>query len=377
MPLKQISPFFSYWRVSTALDREVVDAVIAAEHSGPSQELRDALSSWPGTYYWSKREGPNRIVLIRSLRPRPAERWWLHLFLFVLTFGTVWLAAAQLMGPSPRFSLPAAPDFLALWGSVMDWMTASTGGLGFAVALMGILLAHEMGHYVLARRYHIDASPPYFLPAPFQINFIGTFGAFIRLRSPIIDRRQLLDVGAAGPWAGLVVAVVVLAVGLLKSQVLTDTQGATNQLIYIGQLPFYLGDSLLMTAARTLLVGDGTVILHPLALAGWFGIFVTMLNLMPLGQLDGGHIVYALVGKHQAKIGQLMWYGLVVMGFHFQFWGWWIWAALILILGRGRIAHPAVLEPYRPIPSSRWPVGLATAAMFVATFTADPLPSLF
>ena len=96
MPLKQISPFFSYWRVSTALDREVVDAVIAAGHEGPSQGLRDALGSWPGTYYWSRREGPKRVILIRALRPRTADRWWLHLLLFVLTFGTVWLAAAEL-----------------------------------------------------------------------------------------------------------------------------------------------------------------------------------------------------------------------------------------------------------------------------------------
>ncbi len=100
-----------------------------------------------------------------------------------------------------------------------------------------------------------------------------------------------------------------------------------------------------------------------------------MLNLLPLGQLDGGHIVYALVGKHQTTIGRLMWYGLIFLGF--QFWGWWIWAALILILGRGRIAHPSVLDPHRPIPASRWPAGLATALLFVVTFTADPLPTAF
>jgi membrane-associated protease RseP (regulator of RpoE activity) len=111
-----------------------------------------------------------------------------------------------------------------------------------------------------------------------------------------------------------------------------------------------------------------------MALAGWFGLFVTTLNLLPLGQLDGGHIVYALVGRHQATIGKLMWYALVILGF--QFWGWWIWAALILMLGRGRLAHPSVLDPYRPIPMSRWPLGLATAVLFIVTFTVDPLPSI-
>ena len=377
MPLKQISPFLSYWRISTALHREVVDAVVDPQHRGPSDALQEALGSWPGTYYWSRPEGPGRIVLIRSLRAPTAERWWLHILLFLVTFATVWLAAAQLMGPVPRFDLPVDVSLSVMWRSLMDWVTASGAGFGFAAALMAILLSHEMGHYVLAKRYRIDASPPYFLPAPWQINFIGTFGAFIRLRSPIVDRRQLMDVGAAGPWAGLVVAVGVLVVGLLNSEVLSSTTGVTKQLIYIRQIPFYLGDSFLLTAARTWLVGEGTVVLHPLALAGWFGIFVTMLNLMPLGQLDGGHVGYALVGRHQAKLGKLMWFALVVMGFQFDFWGWWIWAALILILGRGRIAHPSVMEPHRPIPASRWPVGLATAALFVLTFTADPLPSLF
>ena len=117
------------------------------------------------------------------------------------------------------------------------------------------------------------------------------------------------------------------------------------------------------------------MVLHPLALAGWFGLFVTMLNLLPLGQLDGGHVVYGLVGRHQTKIGMLMWYSLIPLGFAFK--GWWIWAALILLLGRGRISHPAVVDSHRPVPRSRWLVGLATAAVFVTTFTADPFPSLW
>ena len=374
MSLSQLSPFFSYWRVSAALDREVVDAVVAPEYSSRTPELLDSLKAWPGTFYWSRAEGPNRLVLIRSLAPAQADRWGLHIGLFVATFFTVWVAGAVLMVPTLDFSFPMSPEFMVLWESVLEWIRASTPGLGFAVALMGILLIHEMGHYVVARRYQINTSLPYFLPAPPQLNFIGTFGAFIRLRSPIVDRRQLLDVGAGGPWAGLVVAIAVLIIGLLNSQVMPGVQGATRQFIYFGNTPFYLGDSVLMSVVRTWLVGEGTVLLHPIALAGWFGIFVTMLNLLPLGQLDGGHIVYALVGKHQAVVGKMMWYGLIVLGF--QFWGWWVWAALILILGRGRIAHPSVLDPHRPIPGSRWPVGLATAVLFLVTFTADPLPTI-
>ena len=376
MSLKRISTFFSYWRVTTALDREVVDAVIAPDYSRDTPELREALRAWPGTYYWSRPEGPNRVVLIRALTPPRAERWGIHLALFLATFATMWAAGAMLMVPSLTFGVTDSPNLAVLWEATRDWIRASTPGLGFAAALMGILLAHEMGHYVVARRYHISASLPYFLPAPPQLNFIGTFGAFIRLRSPIVDRRQLMDVGAAGPWVGLVVAIAVLIVGLLNSQVMAGVQGETQQLIYIGNRPFYLGDSILMSAARSWLVGEGTVELHPIALAGWFGLFVTMLNLLPLGQLDGGHIVYALVGKHQATIGRLMWWVLIFLGVKF-FLGWLIWAALILFLGRGRIAHPSVLEPHRPIPASRWPAGIASAVLFLVMFSANPLPSIW
>ena len=374
MPLKQISPFLSYWRVCTALDREVVDAVVDPAYSAHTPELLEALEVWPGTYYWSRREGSNRLVLIRALTPPPADKWALHLALFLATFTTVWIAGAVLMDSTHRFGFPVGPDLAMWWGSVKQWIGASMPGLGFATALMSILLAHEMGHYLVAKWYRINASLPYFLPAPPQLNFIGTFGAFIRLRSPIVDRRQLFDVGAAGPWAGLVVALVVLVIGLLNSQVIAGVAPETRQLIYLAQRPFYLGDSLLMSAATSWLVGEGTVQLHPMALAGWFGLFVTTLNLLPLGQLDGGHIVYALVGRHQAAIGKLMWYALLILGF--QFWGWWIWAGLILLLGRGRLAHPSVLDPHRPIPTSRWPLGLATAVLFIVTFTVDPLPSI-
>ncbi len=374
MPLKQISPFFSFWRITTALDREVVDAVIAPDYSRDTPELREALRAWPGTYYWSPAEGPNRVVLIRALTPSPRERWVIHVALFLATFATVWGAGTILTVPTLTFGLADSPNLAVLLQAAKEWIGASMPGLGFAAALMGILLAHEMGHYVVARRYHINASLPYFLPAPPQLNFIGTFGAFIRLRSPIVDRRQLMDVGAAGPWLGLVVALAVLIVGLLNSQVMAGVQGESRQLIYFGNQPFYLGDSILMSVTRSWLVGEGTVELHPIALAGWFGLFVTMLNLLPLGQLDGGHIVYALVGKHQAIIGRLMWYALLILGFEFG--GWWIWAGLILLLGRGRIAHPSVLEPHRPIPASRWPAGLATAVLFLVTFSADPLPSI-
>lgn len=355
-------------------EREVVDAQVRPDHQGPSPQLDAALKQWPGPHYWAEGDGSGRLVLIRSLAPAQGERWWLHLMLFAVTFGTVWMGGALLSG-TPLFAGPFGGELgfsLVLLQSWLAGLLAERGGLDFAMALMAILLAHETGHYIVAKRYGINASPPYFLPAPPWWNFIGTFGAFIRLRSPIVDRRQLLDVGAAGPWAGFLVAIVALAVGLSRSTVLPE-DGASGQLIMLASHRIYLGDSPIMYLARELMAGGGTVLLHPLAFAGWIGLFVTMLNLIPLGQLDGGHVLYALVGRWQARLGPFVWLGLIALGFLQWQWWWWIWAAIIVILGRGRLAHPQVLDRQRPLPGSRRPLGWATVVLFVATFTPIPI----
>src|SRR6185436_20017430 len=201
-----------------AADREVIEAAIKPEHRGPSAELKRALEGWPGTYYWSASDGPGRLVLILPVRRAQRERWWLHGVLFCVTFISVAAGGAFLTGSGIR---APSPSFVLSWDSIagilVAWVSALRPGINFALALMAILLAHECGHYFLAQRYIINASPPYFLPAPYQINFIGTFGAFIRLRSPIADRRQLMDVGSAGPWAGFFVAIIFLVAGLLRS----------------------------------------------------------------------------------------------------------------------------------------------------------------
>lgn len=369
MPLNALTPFFTFWRTSRSGDREITDAVVRPEHRGPSESLHRALADWPGVHYWAG----ERLSLIRALRPAPRERWVLHTALFFLTFLTVWVAGTFLTDPGARFPLAWSADPSEQWLRLQGWWAVAHGGLGFATALVGILLVHEMGHYVAARRYHINASPPYFIPAPHNIAFVGTFGAFIRLRSPVVDRRQLFDVGAAGPWAGLVVSIVVLAVGFARSDPVLAS-GPAPQMIHLPGLDFYIGDSLLMASMRHLFAPAGTIELHPLALAGWFGLFVTMLNLLPLGQLDGGHVLYALVGRHQAKVATLMWYALIPLGFGFR--GWWLWAVVILLLGRGRIAHPPVLDNAWPVPRSRYVIGIATAVIFLLTFTPDPFPNL-
>jgi len=365
-----LARFFTVWRTVTARDREIIDAVVQPEHRGPSPEFAAALKEWPGSHYWAHGDGVGRMVLIRSIAPSPKERWWLHILLFSVSFLTVWMGGALLSGADVAgpVSLRDIPNF---GSQFIHWVLQLRVdvGLDFAVALMGILLAHEMGHYVAAKRYTINASPPFFLPAPPFLNVIGTFGAFIRLRSPVVDRRQLMDVGAAGPWLGFVVALFVLLIGLQRSDVINEV-GPTQLVVAFGQYRIYLGDSLITQWARLWLVGEGTVVLHPLAQAGWFGVLVTMLNLLPLGQLDGGHVLYALVRERQKLVGILVWLSLIVLGFGFPFW--WLWAGFTLLLGSGRIGHPTVLDRHRALPRSRFPLGWATVLLFVVTFMPVP-----
>jgi membrane-associated protease RseP (regulator of RpoE activity) len=346
-----------------------VEAVVRPEHRGPSDGLTRALREWPGIHYWASGADAGRLVLVRSLAPLPRERWWLHVALFLGTFLTVQLGGFVLLGGAQHPSL--AGDWSARAASILQWLRSSVAGMPFAMALLSILLAHEMGHYLTARRYGINASPPYFLPAPVEINFIGTFGAFIRLRSPVVDRRQLMDVGAAGPWVGFIVALLLLIVGMQYSYLVPPGEYDFPMVIELGRGSVYLGDSLITWGARELFMGEGTAVLHPLAVAGCFGVLVTALNLLPLGQLDGGHIVYALLRDRQRYVGMLTWFGLIVLGQ--VYWGWWVWAGLILLLSGGRLAHPRVLEPLRPLPASRVPIGWASIGLFALTFAPVPL----
>jgi len=354
-----------------ARDREIVEAVVRDEHRGPSPELRAALDEWPGLHYWASRADAGRLVLVRALAPAPRERWWIHIALFAATFVTVWMGGALLLGVTTSTLDWIGGGFYVPPAAIVAWMKQNQGGLSFAMALMGILLSHEMGHYFAAKRYGISASLPYFLPAPIELNFFGTFGAFIRLRSPVVDRRQLMDIGAAGPWAGFVVALLMLGIGLQRSFPITGSEVDAAMIVSIGRNQLVLGDSLLTYWLRAMIVGGGVVELHPLAVAGWGGLLITSLNLFPLGQLDGGHILYALLSDRQRYIGMLAWIGLVVLGWWFK--PWWIWAGLALVLGGGRLAHPRVLERRRPLPKWRWAVGWASIALFVLSFSPIPI----
>ena len=283
-------------------------------------------------------------VAARRRRERGAG---LHIALFLLTF--VCAAATN--------ALFQGVDVLAAPAGIL-------AGVPYAAPLMAILLFHECGHYVLARLHRVDASLPYFIPAPYPF-FIGTFGAFIRMRSMPRDRQALFDVGAAGPWAGMLVALPVLAVGLALSEVqpLADAEASGGS----------LGESLLFSLLVKLVLGisnaDVMITLHPVALAGWVGLLVTTLNLMPVGQLDGGHVVYAAFGPRWHRwisLGVLT--ALLVLGLSGEP-TWLVWAALLAVLGT---RHPRLLDDATPLDARRRLVAAATLVLFVVTFMPQP-----
>ncbi len=235
-------------------------------------------------------------------------------------------------------------------------------GLPFSGTLLGILLAHEFGHYFLGRHHRIDVSLPYFIPAP---TLIGTFGAVIRMRGPLWNRSGLLDVAVMGPLAGFVVAVPAYVWGIANS---TIVQKAS-----IGEGGFFLGDSLVTMAIQYLVVGplaaDVDIMLHPVAFAGWIGFFVTSLNMLPISQLDGGHISYALNERLYPLIGRATMIGLLVMG-TVGWKGWWFWAGLTWFFGVDRHPRPVFNEPR--LDPVRRALGMAGYVVFILTFVPNP-----
>ena len=233
-------------------------------------------------------------------------------------------------------------------------------GVPFAATLITILLVHEAGHYLMCRRYGVAASLPYFIPG---LPPVGTFGAFIRIRSRFPDRQALFDIGAAGPWAGFVVAVAATAVGLRLSTVLAaPPSGDTVE----------LGDSLLTTLLTRLVLGadPDTVMLHPVAFAGWVGLFVTSLNLLPAGQLDGGHVLYAVLGRRTSLLPALLLASLLWLGL--RGWpGWLLWAAITALMVS--LGHPPSQDDARPLGPGRVLTAWATLAVFILTFVPEPI----
>lgn len=363
--------------------REVIDALVLPPHQGGSPELAEALRRWPGRWYWGDRRR-SRLVLLRAHPGGRRPRWLLHALLLALAVVCTLGAGAALAGVwSPASSDGIAGIVLGMgrfFAGVVrgDWRLLLEGW-SFALPLLAILLVHESGHYVAARRYLIDVSPPFFLPIPPTVSPIGTLGAFIRIRSPVLDRRQLLDVGAAGPLAGFGVALLVLVWGYSVSAAAPWPEGLDHRLpmaswVSFAGDPIALGDSLLTGWLRRGFFPHASAVHLSLpAFAGWVGAFVTGLNLLPLSQLDGGHILYGVLGRHQRYVAGAAVLALLVLAQRSPHW--YIWVVLTFLIGGGRWTHPAVVLPHRPVPAGRRWIGLASAAVFAITFL--PVPFAF
>lgn len=326
------------------------------------------LAHWPGHTYWSDEPAGRWLILTRR-RAIPGERWWLHVLLFLTTLVTTTIAGSVLRG-----TLVVDDAWGLLRGrvtSVGDPVAALASGLVFSIPLVAILLAHELGHYLTARRYQLNVSPPYFIPVPLWPNFIGTMGAFIRLRTLLNDRRQLFDVGLAGPIAGFVIALPVLLIGIRLSHPLPPVEGVSGMVLWVGGDRLLLGDSPVTLATRLLVWGKlGPIAMHPMALAGVLGMFVTMINMLPMAQLDGGHVLYAAQPRWHQRVALLFWITLLGLGYWWV--GWYVWAGLVLVLSRGRLDHPTVLVPERPLPPSRRRLAWVALVLFVLTFAPVP-----
>jgi len=303
-----------------------------------------------------------------SLRPP-----LLNLFLFFLTAasafvtGTLW-TDTQLPPPTQTESIHH--------------------GFAFSAALLAILLAHEMGHFVLARRHGVDATWPFFIPAP-VLSLIGTLGAVIRLRSAPRTRRALVDIGAAGPIAGFLVTIPVLAIGLRLSTIVPE-EGPFRHwtlwdalLTWIGGGPFAgpargleLGSPLGMTLIEKLVLhvpAGHSVALHPVAVAGWFGLLLTALNLLPLGQLDGGHCLYAASPRLHRWASAPLSALLLALGIFTPFVGWAVWG---LITGLLLNQHPPVVDSEPRLSGGRRAVLAISLIIFVLSFAPVPLAPL-
>lgn len=236
-------------------------------------------------------------------------------------------------------------------------------GIPFSASLLLILGTHELGHFIASRAHGVATTLPTFIPGPPIPPMIGTFGAVIRIKSPITSKAALVDIGAAGPLSGFVVAFFVILIGLQHSTVVPKSLAA-------GSLG--LGSSLVFQLLSYFVLGPVPdtydVILHPVAFAGWIGMFVTAMNLLPIGQLDGGHIVYALLGPWHRAFSLAMVASLVVLGI-LTWPGWFVWAALITIIG---MWHPPVEDQHAPMDPKRKLITAAAIAVFVLTFIPTP-----
>jgi membrane-associated protease RseP (regulator of RpoE activity) len=319
--------------------------------SAPVETFPPVVDTWelPPNEFWEDRQA-------REQRKSLAIAVLLFLLTLVSTLAVgAQFASAYAAGQSPNFD-----DFFSTYTTLLAHPQLLLAGIPFAFTLIGILLAHELGHFFACRYYGISASYPYFIPAP---TLIGTLGAFIRIRSPIYNRKALFDVGLAGPVVGFLFAIPALAIAVMYSKVIPLSEARAS--IVFGQ-PLALRFLAIILRPG---VPTGDLLLHPIGRAAWVGLFATALNLLPGGQLDGGHILYSVASKYHKKITLAVALLLVPLGYFF--WGGWVlWSVLLLAIG---FRHPPLLNRWEKIDRPRMVWAGVAVLIFILCFMPMPI----
>lgn len=292
-----------------------------------------------------------------DLKTNPSKKHVINIILFLLTLFFTLVIGIQYHISYHALSLPAGIGFFAfLWRHPAAW----SWGFSYSFSLLGILLVHELGHFFACRFHRIEATLPFFIPAP---TLIGTFGAFIKIKSPFPSKKALFDVGLAGPLAGFLVAVPIIFIGISHSRIVQ------KEVLQTGMV---LGEPLIFKFVSWLvfgpIAGQLDILVHPMAFAGWFGLLATAFNLFPIGQLDGGHILYAMLGKksYYAGVGSI----IVILLLGIKYWqGWLFWALIVTLIG---LRHPPIFVDEK-MDLKRKILAAVALLIFLVSFTPAPL----
>jgi membrane-associated protease RseP (regulator of RpoE activity) len=343
----------------------IFEGQLIGESEAAYQALDAALAPMNHTPIFREHGGKHLIYCLRGrVHPQATGRAWINLALFILTVISLLFTGTRIAVGEVREVSEALANAIAANPFAHLWR-----GLPYALSMVLILGAHELGHYFAARRHGTPASLPYFLPTfPFlqllgAIDIIGTFGAFIQIKAPFRNRKVMLDVGAAGPLFGLIFAIPIVVIGL-----------ATSPVDRVPEIAVLEGNSLLYALSKTIVFGrflpDGgfDVFINQMASAGWAGLLVTGLNLLPVGQLDGGHILYALLGKRARRLYLPTLAGVLLLVLLSPMWL--VWGALIFFLGR---IYAVPLDDITPLDDRRRYIALLGLALFVVTLVPVPL----